>query len=213
MHPVSDAKDSQGDPGRATAAALRLAVVTVSDTRTPATDRGGDLAARLCAEAGFEVAVRALVPDDEPAIRERVRSLLADAGIDAVMVTGGTGVAPRDRTVEAVLPLLERRLDGYGELFRMLSFADIGAAAMLSRAVGGVAGGVALFTMPGSPAGVRLALEKLILPQLRHVLGELRRPAAAAAGAAGQHHREKHDHHDEHGRHGHHHDEGGGGHC
>jgi molybdenum cofactor biosynthesis protein B len=211
MHPVSETNDGVGKPGKAAAAALRLAVVTVSDTRTPATDRGGDLAARLCADAGFEVAVRALVPDDEPAIRERVRSLLADAGIDAVLVTGGTGVAPRDRTVEAVLPLLERRLDGYGELFRMLSFADIGAAAMLSRAVGGVAGGVALFTMPGSPAGVRLALEKLILPQLRHVLGELRRPVAAPAAA--EHHRDKHDHHDEHGRHGHHHDEGGGGHC
>jgi molybdopterin adenylyltransferase len=199
---VSHGHDQKAQPGGP--APLRVAVVTVSDTRTPATDKGGDLAAGLCVDAGVEVAVRALVPDDEQAIRERVRGLLGDPAVDAVLVTGGTGVSPRDHTVEAVLPLIERRLDGYGELFRMLSFAEIGAAAMLSRAVGGVAARAALFTMPGSPAGVRLALEKLILPQLRHVLGELRRPAAGHQRHTG-HHGVEHGH-----RPG---EDGGGGHC
>jgi molybdenum cofactor biosynthesis protein B len=173
---------------KAPAAPLRLAVVTVSDTRTAATDVAGDLAGSLIGAAGLVVASRDLVPDDEEAIRARVRALLAGGAADAVLLTGGTGISPRDRTVEAVLPLIERRLDGFGELFRMLSFEEIGPAAMLSRAVAGVAGRVALFAVPGSPAAVRLALERLILPELRHVLGELRR---------GERH--EHAHHDHHG--------------
>jgi len=111
---------------------------------------------------------------------------------DAVLLTGGTGLARRDSTVEAVTALLDKRIDGYGELFRMLSFAEIGAAAMLSRAVAGTVGRVALFLMPGSPAGVRLAMERLILPELSHVVGELRRTGA---------HDPRGDHGHGHGRH------------
>jgi molybdenum cofactor biosynthesis protein B len=175
---------------RAPAAPPKLTVVTVSDSRTPATDSGGDLAAALIAAAGFTLAGRELVPDDEDLIGSRVRALLAAGTADVVLLTGGTGISPRDRTVEAVAPLLDRRLDGYGELFRMLSFAEIGAAAMLSRAVAGVAGRTVVFTMPGSPAGVRLALERLILPELRHLLGQLRRPAHGRQGPP----RHDHDH-------------------
>jgi len=181
---------------KAPATPPRLFVVTVSDSRTRATDAGGDLAASLITGAGFTLEGRALVPDDEDRIRAEVRALLAAETADAVLLTGGTGISPRDRTVEAVLPLLDRRLDGYGELFRMLSFAEVGAAAMLSRAAAGVAGRTALFTMPGSPAGVRLALERLILPELRHLLAELRRPASAGGDRHGAHHAHdlRHDH-------------------
>lgn len=168
------------------AEALRVAVVTVSDTRSPATDEGGALARSLCESAGMTIADQGIVPDDIPRIAERVRSLAASGLADAILVTGGTGLADRDVTVEALAPLFDKTIPGYGELFRSLSFAEIGAAAMLSRAVAGVIGHVAVFTLPGSPAGVRLALERLILPELGHVVGQLRR------------HRHKHPHHEHH---------------
>lgn len=163
---------------------LRVAVLTVSDTRTPETDRGGDLIVRMVREAGLQVVDRALVRDEPDAIRDRVVAWLprilaagGDASPDALLITGGTGLAPRDTTVDVVAPLFERRLDGFGELFRMLSFAEIGAAAMLSRAVAGIVRGVPVFVMPGSTAAIRLALEKLILPELGHLISELRRSA------------------------------------
>ena len=134
----------------------------------------------LAAKAGFETVGRDLLPDDPDVVRARVRTLLGGGGVDVILLTGGTGVAPRDSTVEAVVPLFDRRLDGFGELFRMLSFAEVGPAAMLSRASAGVAGKVAVFVMPGSPAGVRLALERLILPELAHLVGELRRQTNTA---------------------------------
>jgi len=168
------------------AADIRVAVITVSDTRTLQTDESGSLAEALAAKAGFHVTRRELVRDEPAEIAARVRALVGDGEVDAILLTGGTGVAGRDATVEALAPLFERRLEGFGELFRMLSFAEVGAAAMLSRAAGGTMGRVAVFAMPGSPAAVQLALGKLILPELRHLVGQLR--PAQATPAPGEHH-------------------------
>jgi molybdenum cofactor biosynthesis protein B len=155
--------------------AVRCAVVTVSDTRTPETDTGGQAVVDHLAAAGHTVAARAIIPD-EPG---RMRTLLNDYAnrddVDAVLLTGGTGLSSRDQTFETVSGMLTKTLPGYGELFRMLSYAEIGAAAMLSRAVGGLIGRTVVLTMPGSPAGVRLAMEKLIVPELGHLLREARR--------------------------------------
>ena len=155
--------------------ALGWGVLTVSSSRTLADDRGGDRVAALLAEAGHERVERRLVADDEGAIAAAVSDLLGAAGIDVVVVTGGTGVSPSDVTPEAIAPLLERRLDGFGELFRSLSFAEIGPAALLSRALAGTARGRALFVLPGSPAAVELAVRRLVLPVAPHLVGQLRR--------------------------------------
>lgn len=125
--------------------------------------------------AGHAVLAYAVVPDEPTAIRRQVEGWLALDGCDGVIVSGGTGIAARDRTVEALSDLFERRLDGFGELFRWLSYGEIGSAAMLSRAVGGVAGGRLLFLLPGSTPAVTLGLERLILPELGHLLTELRK--------------------------------------
>jgi molybdopterin adenylyltransferase len=161
------------------ASEIRVAIITVSDTRTLQTDESGSLAEALTTTAGFQVVPRQLVPDEPAQITARVRELCQTREVDVVLLTGGTGLAARDGTVEALTPLLDRRLDGFGELFRMLSFAEVGAAAMLSRAVGGTLGRVALFAMPGSPAAVQLALGRLILPELRHLVGQLRNAGGA----------------------------------
>jgi molybdopterin adenylyltransferase len=158
---------------------IRVAIITVSDTRTLQTDESGSLAEALTTAAGFQVVPRQLVPDEPAQIAARVRELCQRREVDVVLLTGGTGLAARDGTVEALTPLLDRRLDGFGELFRMLSFAEVGAAAMLSRALGGTLGRVALFAMPGSPAAVQLALGRLILPELRHLVGQLRNAGGA----------------------------------
>ncbi|HEX5066351.1 MAG TPA: MogA/MoaB family molybdenum cofactor biosynthesis protein, partial [Myxococcota bacterium] len=147
-------------------------VITVSDTRTRETDTGGALAADLLAGAGHPVPVREIVKDDRSEIAAALRSALARDDVGAVVLTGGTGISPRDVTPEAVAPLLERVLPGFGELFRALSYAEIGSAALLSRALAGVASGKPVFVLPGSRAGVRLALEKLILPELGHLAAE-----------------------------------------
>jgi molybdenum cofactor biosynthesis protein B len=154
---------------------VRCAVVTVSDTRTLATDRGGELLANLLTGAGHTVGRREIVPDDPDRIRPLVTELAEDQTLDAVLVTGGTGISARDQTFETISQLLTKTLPGYGELFRMLSFDDIGPAAMLSRAIGGVVGRVVLLTMPGSPAAVQLVMEKLILPELAHLVYEARK--------------------------------------
>ena len=147
-------------------------VVTVSDTRTLETDKGGALVAAGLEGAGHTVVSRAIVPDEPEAIREAVEQALAADGVRAVVLTGGTGVAPRDRTPETVQPLLEREIPGFGELFRMLSYEDIGSAALLSRALAGLARGCVVFVLPGSSGAVRLALDKLILPELGHLAAE-----------------------------------------
>jgi molybdenum cofactor biosynthesis protein B len=163
---------------------VRVYVVTASDSRTPDTNQGGRLVRELAEAAGFPVAGEALLPDDPAAIRALVSRLVTEQVAEAILLTGGTGIAHRDVTVEALDGLLEKRIEGYGELFRMLSFADIGPAAMLSRAIAGTIGRTAVFAMPGSPAGVRLAMERLILPELAHVVGELARKGGGGSHAS-----------------------------
>lgn len=154
---------------------VRCAVVTVSDTRSLETDTGGQTIVDLLVPAGHEVVERQIVPDEPDLMLPLLTALRDRDDVDAVLVTGGTGIGSRDLTFETVMGLLDKPLPGYGELFRMLSYEQIGGAAMLSRAVGGLIGRTVLFTMPGSRAGVRLAMEKLILPELGHVAREARR--------------------------------------
>ncbi len=154
---------------------VRCAVVTVSDTRTLETDRGGLLAAELLTGGGHELVSREIVPDDPARIEALLRRLADPEQVDAILLTGGTGIAARDQTFETVSALLDKTMPGYGELFRMLSYEDIGPAAMLSRAIGGVVNRVILLTMPGSVAAVRLAMEKLIVPEVGHLVYEARK--------------------------------------
>ncbi|HUK67070.1 MAG TPA: MogA/MoaB family molybdenum cofactor biosynthesis protein [Anaeromyxobacteraceae bacterium] len=159
---------------------VRVAVITASDTRGEAEDESGAFLRRAAAALGHTVVVYRVVKD-EP---ERIRAALEEArvaGAEVMLVNGGTGIADRDRTFEAVEGLLEKRLDGFGELFRMLSYAEIGSASMMSRAVAGAWRGCALFSMPGSISAVRLAFEKLIAPELSHLVRELRKDAAGPA--------------------------------
>jgi molybdopterin adenylyltransferase len=155
---------------------VRIFVVTASDTRGEAEDESGAFLRAAAEAAGHAVAGYRIVKD-EPAELRAALAAAAAAGADAIVVNGGTGIAGRDRTYEAVSGVLEKRLDGFGELFRMLSFAEIGSAAMLSRAVAGVWGGRAVFSVPGSLPAVRLAWERLIGPELGHVVRELRKDA------------------------------------
>lgn len=155
------------------ARSVGCAVLTVSDTRTIETDSSGRAIAELLAASGHTLLARTLVPDDAPAIVRVVTSWTQQAGIRTAIVTGGTGIARRDTTIEALTPLFSKELTGFGEIFRMLSYAEIGAAAMLSRATAGVTGSMAVFLLPGSEAAVRLAMSAIILPQLGHLVREL----------------------------------------
>ncbi|MFO0790591.1 MAG: molybdenum cofactor biosynthesis protein B [Pirellulales bacterium] len=154
---------------------VRCAVVTISDTRKWDDDRGGALIVKLLQDAGNEVASRHIVHDDPQEIEPLLVKLADPAATDAILMTGGTGIAARDRTFETVSGLLTKALPGYGEIFRMLSYEDIGPAAMLSRAVGGVLNKVIVLTMPGSVAAVQLAMEKLIVPEIGHLVYEARK--------------------------------------
>lgn len=154
---------------QAAPAAVVCGVVTVSDTRTRADDRSGDLVEQLLVAAGHKIAAREIVPDEPVQVAAVVQRLADDPAVQAVLLTGGTGVAPRDQTPEAVAALFTKPLPGFGELFRMLSFAEIGAAAMLSRATAGLVDRTVVFLMPGSTAAVRLAVERLVLPELAHI--------------------------------------------
>jgi molybdenum cofactor biosynthesis protein B len=147
-------------------------VITVSDTRTAETDTGGRLVAELLENAGHEVLGRAIVPDEADAISAALDRALAVEETRAVIFTGGTGVAPRDVTPDAIEPQLDRVIPGFGELFRQLSYDSIGSAAMLSRALAGIVGGRVVFVLPGSRGAVLLGMEKLILPELGHLAGE-----------------------------------------
>jgi molybdenum cofactor biosynthesis protein B len=164
---------AQGDHHAHDRQSARCLVITVSDTRTLENDRSGERAIALLEAAGHEVREREIVHDDRRVIASLIRAGVANREIDAVILTGGTGIAPRDVTHEAVAELLERRLDGFGELFRMLSFQEIGAAAMLSRAIAGVIGQTAIFALPGSTKAVELGVARLIAPELRHIVGLL----------------------------------------
>ncbi|MBL9123168.1 MAG: MogA/MoaB family molybdenum cofactor biosynthesis protein [Planctomycetaceae bacterium] len=154
---------------------LACAVLTVSDTRTLETDSGGQTIVDLLVGAGHRVVERAIIPDEPAHMRPLVAGWAARDEIAAILLTGGTGISSRDQTFETISSLFTKPLPGYGELFRMLSFAEVGAAAMLSRAVGGLVGRSVVLTMPGSPAAVRLAMERLILPELGHLVREARR--------------------------------------
>lgn len=154
---------------------IRLAVITVSDTRTFETDTGGALVVELLEAAGHEVVQRVILPDDPSQMRPHLESCRDRDDVDAVLMTGGTGITARDMTYETVSSLLTKPLPGYGELFRMLSYEEIGAATMLSRATGGLMERTVLLTMPGSRGAVSLAMRRVILPELAHLVREARR--------------------------------------
>lgn len=158
------------DPIRA-----RCAVVTLSDTRTPETDKSGRTIRELLESQNHLVARYELIPDDVSALHTLLTELSASHDLDAILTNGGTGISRRDTTIEVVETHLDQTLPGFGELFRMLSWQEIGSGAMLSRAVAGVARGKLLFAMPGSTAAVELAMTKLILPELKHLVHEMRK--------------------------------------
>lgn len=149
-------------------------VITVSDTRNQETDKSGHLMIRLLEEAGHTMSTYQIVQDDFEAIREILVTAANNPQIDIILLSGGTGISSRDTTYEAVSSLLDKELPGFGEIFRYLSFTeDIGTAAILSRAVGGTLRSKAIFAMPGSTGAVRLAMTRILLPELRHIKYEL----------------------------------------
>jgi molybdenum cofactor biosynthesis protein B len=158
---------------KAAVTGVRCAVLTVSDTRAPETDVSGRTIVELLESAAHVVAKRQILRDDPKDVHEAVLGQIG--GVDAIITTGGTGITSRDSTYEAIADLFEKRIDGFGELFRALSYQEIGSAAMMTRACAGVARGTAVFILPGSEHAVRLAMTKLILPELGHVVRELRR--------------------------------------
>ena len=153
---------------------IRCAVITVSDTRTDDTDTSGRAIVNLLTAAGHHIVGRSLLKDDPAVVRARLLEFLA-TDVQVIIMTGGTGITSRDSTYEAVTALYEKRLDGFGELFRMLSFQEIGAAAMMSRASAGLAAGRIIISLPGSEDAVRLAMEKLLIPELGHLVQQAQR--------------------------------------
>lgn len=149
---------------------VRVFVLTVSDTRTEDTDTSGSAICELVTGAGHLVAGKAIEKDDPARVAELVRQQAVIADVDAIITTGGTGLTSRDSTFEAIDALLTKRLPGFGELFRMLSYADIGAAAMMSRACAGTIGKIVVISLPGSEQAVRLAMSKLVIPELAHLV-------------------------------------------
>ena len=145
---------------------LRLCVLTVSDTRTPADDASGDYLCTALRGAGHVLHARALLPDDRYRLRAQVSQWIADPAVDGILVTGGTGFTGRDSTPEALLPLLDKRMDGFGELFRAISFDEIGTSTLQSRAFAGLANAIFLFALPGSTSACRTGWEKIIAAQL-----------------------------------------------
>jgi len=166
---------------------VSFAVLTVSSSRTRAEDASGNAAEELLVDAGHEVPVRELVPDDFDRVQATVDRLLTRDGVDAIVTTGGTGVTPDDVTVEAVDPLFDKRLPGFGELFRRLSYDEIGARVVGTRAEAGVSTGVPVFCLPGSENAVRLGVGDVILPDVGHLVG-LAEGGRSAGDAAGGHH-------------------------
>ncbi len=164
---------------RAGARAVPCAVVTVSDTRTEADDASGGVVCEALEAGGHRVVAYEIVADDPGHVADVVRALAANEHCAAVVLNGGTGIGTRDNTYEAVSGVLTKRLDGFGELFRALSYREIGPAAMLSRAIAGLVGNTAVFSVPGSPAACRLAMRELIVPELGHLVA-LADPAFAS---------------------------------
>ena len=148
-------------------------VITCSDTRTPDTDTSGRLIQKLLEEQGHTVAAYHLVKDESSKIKAKIKAAVANKKIQAIIINGGTGISKRDSTFEAVDAMLEKRLVGFGEVFRYLTYQEIGSPAIMSRATAGIIKGRVLFSTPGSENAVRLAMEKLILPELGHLVKEL----------------------------------------
>lgn len=154
---------------------VRCAVITLSDTRTEATDKSGTAIKDLLSAAGNEIAHYQILPDEPASLKKILDALLTRDGVDAILTNGGTGISRRDQTISVVEQVIERPLPGFGELFRMLSWEQVGSAAMLSRAIGGATNGKLIFAMPGSTKAVELAMTKLILPEFKHLIAELRK--------------------------------------
>ena len=152
-------------------------VVTISDTRAEDTDVSGKLIAERLEQSGHIVAKKFILPDEPAQLEALLREGIAANDVQAILCNGGTGISFRDRSYEAVERVLEKRLDGFGELFRVLSYEEIGSAAMMSRAVAGIANGTAIFSVPGSKHAVELAMTRLILPELGHIIWELTKHA------------------------------------
>jgi molybdopterin adenylyltransferase len=166
---------SQEDHKATAPTRVGCAVVTVSDTRTEETDTSGRAIGELLAAAGHRVVAHTIVKDEPAEVIRAVSAHLDHADAQVIITTGGTGLTSRDSTYEAIVELLEKRLDGFGELFRMLSFEEIGPAAMMSRAVAGTARGKVIVSLPGSEAAVRLALTRLLIPELGHLVQQARK--------------------------------------
>lgn len=154
---------------------VTVAIVTVSDTRTPETDQNRQYIEKRMAELNHQVAAYRLIKDEPDQVAAVIEELTSMQGVQIVLFNGGTGISPRDTTYDVVSKYLEKTLPGFGELFRMLSFQEVGAAAMFSRATAGVYHGTLIFSMPGSPNAVQVALEKLILPEINHLAWEIAR--------------------------------------
>jgi molybdopterin adenylyltransferase len=154
--------------------AINCAVITVSDTRTAETDRSGQLMQQLLLTAGHQVGDYIILKDEPSEIRTLLKNWGQRPEIDVILLNGGTGIAPRDTTYDAVASLLEKTLPGFGEIFRTLSYAEVGSRAMASRAIAGTLGHQIVFSVPGSSNAVQLAMEKLILPELRHLVSQIR---------------------------------------
>lgn len=165
MSPSSDLEHKAAAPR-----SVACYVMTISDTRTDATDTSGRAIADLLEGAGHRIAGRTIIRDDADLVRGAIERQLAHPDVQVIITTGGTGITSRDSTYEAVSGMLHKTLDGFGELFRMISYEQIGSAAMLSRACAGLVGGRIVVSLPGSEAAVRLAMERLILPELGHLV-------------------------------------------
>ncbi|RCJ30549.1 molybdenum cofactor biosynthesis protein [Nostoc minutum NIES-26] len=154
---------------------VTCAVVTVSDTRSPKTDKSGQLIQQLLLSANHAVGSYAIIKDEPAQIQEKIESLGQNLNLDVLIFNGGTGIAPRDTTYDAIEKLLEKTLPGFGELFRFLSYQEIGSRAIASRAVAGIYQSKLIFSLPGSSNAVRLGMEKLILPELAHLVSQMRK--------------------------------------
>jgi len=156
-------------------AVAHVYILTISDTRTEATDTSGRAIFDLLWAGGHQVTGRKLVRDEPDEVRQAIQAQLDNADVQVIITTGGTGITSRDTTYEAIDALLDKRLEGFGELFRMLSYEEIGSAAMMSRACAGLARGKVIISLPGSENAVRLAMTRLILPELGHLVREASR--------------------------------------
>ncbi|GGB27405.1 molybdenum cofactor biosynthesis protein [Virgibacillus dakarensis] len=153
---------------------LNCMIITISDTRTKETDKSGRLMTELLKQAGHQVQSAEIVPDETSAIENKVKAGAENPNVDVILTNGGTGISFRDVTIETIKDMLDKEMTGFGEIFRMLSYQeDIGSAAILSRAIAGVINRTAIFATPGSTGAVKLAMNKLILPELSHVVHEI----------------------------------------